>query len=196
MCSSDLLASVFEMFKDSGVKFNVETKLSPLVPEEAPSPLEFAHLLYEVLVACGVADRCTVQSFDWRTLLLLKERDPRVRLSFLTSRETALQGKASPWTAGFQLLSTRSMAQVVSDASKGSFKPTWSPEFGSIGALDVQEARALGLKVVPWTLNDPIDMQLAIDWRVAGFITDYPDVAIGVLARNRLAPPYPRPQSS
>lgn len=189
------LASVFERFKDAGVRFSVETKLSPLAPEETPSPVDFAKLLYEVIWVCGVEDRCAIQSFDWRTLLCLKEIDSCLRLSFLTSRETSPQGVASPWTAGFQLLSGGSISQLVCAASRGSPEPTWSPEFKSISSFDVREARELGLAVVPWTLNDPDDMQLAIDWGVAGFITDYPDIARVVLWSNGLGVPSTLPNT-
>jgi glycerophosphoryl diester phosphodiesterase len=39
----------------------------------------------------------------------------------------------------------------------------------------VREARALGLKVLPWTVNETADMQRLIGWGVDGLITDYPD---------------------
>ena len=37
------------------------------------------------------------------------------------------------------------------------------------------EAHAMGLKVLPWTVNDPADMARLIDMGVDGIITDYPD---------------------
>ena len=36
------------------------------------------------------------------------------------------------------------------------------------------EARALGLKVVPWTVNHPAEMRRLIEMGVDGLITDYP----------------------
>ncbi|MBX6368325.1 MAG: glycerophosphodiester phosphodiesterase, partial [Rhodospirillales bacterium] len=65
------LAEVIALVRKSGnerVRFNIETKLSPLTPEESPAPERFAQLLVDLLRKEGVAARSTVQSFDWRTL--------------------------------------------------------------------------------------------------------------------------------
>ena len=53
----------------------------------------------------------------------------------------------------------------------------------------VAEAHALGLKVVPWTVNAPADMARVIDMKVDGLITDYPDRARDVLAAKGIALP-------
>ena len=49
-------------------------------------------------------------------------------------------------------------------------------------AASVAEAHALGLKVLPWTVNDPRDMARLIEMSVDGLITDYPDRARRVMA--------------
>jgi glycerophosphoryl diester phosphodiesterase len=53
----------------------------------------------------------------------------------------------------------------------------------------VAEAHVHGLKVVPWTINSPVDMARAIDMNVDGLITDYPDRAREVLAAKGVALP-------
>ena len=62
----------------------------------------------------------------------------------------------------------------------------WSPFWRNVTAENVKEAQALGLKVVPWTVNDPADMARLIDLKVDGLITDYPDRAKPVLAPKGL----------
>ncbi len=47
---------------------------------------------------------------------------------------------------------------------------------------NVAESHALGIKVLPWTVNDPRDMASLIDMNVDGLITDYPDRARRVMA--------------
>ena len=64
-----------------------------------------------------------------------------------------------------------------------------TPLFYTLTAELVREARALGLKVLAWTLNDPAEMTRAIDLGVDGLITDYPDRARKVLAERGIALP-------
>ena len=39
----------------------------------------------------------------------------------------------------------------------------------------VRAARALGLHVLPWTVNEAADMDRLIAWGVDGIVSDYPD---------------------
>jgi glycerophosphoryl diester phosphodiesterase len=54
---------------------------------------------------------------------------------------------------------------------------------------DLAEAHALGLKVLPWTLNEPRDMRNLIDMGVDGIITDNPDRLREVMAEKKMALP-------
>jgi len=54
---------------------------------------------------------------------------------------------------------------------------------------EMAEAQRLGLKVLPWTVNDPADMARLVDWRVDGIITDYPDRLRKLLAEKGLPLP-------
>ena len=49
-------------------------------------------------------------------------------------------------------------------------------------AANVAESHVLGIKVLPWTVNDPRDMARLIEMNVDGLITDYPDRARRVMA--------------
>ena len=62
----------------------------------------------------------------------------------------------------------------------------WSPFWRNVTADNVKEAQALGLKVVPWTVNAPTEMERLIDLGVDGLITDYPDRGLKVLASKGL----------
>jgi glycerophosphoryl diester phosphodiesterase len=44
----------------------------------------------------------------------------------------------------------------------------------------------LGLKVIPWTVNDPAEMTRLVDLKVDGLITDYPDRAQPILRQKGL----------
>jgi glycerophosphoryl diester phosphodiesterase len=65
-----------------------------------------------------------------------------------------------------------------------------SPDYRLVtGEPYVDRAHALGLKVIPWTVNDAAAMRQLIGFRVDGIITDYPTTMRGVLAE--LAMPLP-----
>jgi glycerophosphoryl diester phosphodiesterase len=65
------LSQVFGAVRESGrddVRLNVETKLSPLAKDETVSPETFARKLVRGIEAARMAERTTIQSFDWRTI--------------------------------------------------------------------------------------------------------------------------------
>ncbi len=72
--------------------------------------------------------------------------------------------------------------------------PIWAPDHHDLTEEALAEAHALGLRVVPWTVNRPEDMRRLIGWGVDGLITDRPDLARVVLADAGLPLPPPRPR--
>ena len=59
--------------------------------------------------------------------------------------------------------------------------PVWAPDHASLTGAEVDEAHALGLVVLPWTVNQPDDMRRLIAWGVDGLISDRPDLALAVV---------------
>ena len=55
--------------------------------------------------------------------------------------------------------------------------------------VDVAEIHALGLKVIPWTINDPARMKLLIGLHIDGLISDRPDLLQQALAEARWTDP-------
>ena len=53
----------------------------------------------------------------------------------------------------------------------------------------MKDAQALGLQVIPWTINTPADMQRLMDWGVDSLITDYPDQLRDVMKARKMALP-------
>jgi glycerophosphoryl diester phosphodiesterase len=65
----------------------------------------------------------------------------------------------------------------------------WSMFWRNLTAKDLADAHALGLKVLPWTVNDRSEMRRLIDLGVDGIITDYPDRLREVMAEKGMALP-------
>jgi glycerophosphoryl diester phosphodiesterase len=169
------LAAVFARVKALGadrVQFDIETKVFPTRPNDTVSPEQFVRTLLAVIREAGVTERVMIQSFDWRTLQLFQAAEPRIRTMYLTVRNRDRDNAADPaWTAGHLAADYASVAHMIRAAGGA----IWAPNFDSIDEPTVRNAQALGLQVMPWTVNEPADMQRLLDWKVDGLITDRPD---------------------
>jgi glycerophosphoryl diester phosphodiesterase len=190
------LAELFvrmKALKADAVQFNIETKISPEQPAETVSPELFVDQLLTVVQAHGMERRVIVQSFDWRTLALVQQRAPGVRTAYLTAQQAwtdNIQPKntGSPrWTGAVRVEDHSDVPSMVKAAGGG----IWSPYFGDVTAALVHKAHALGLKVVPWTVNTEQDIQSIIALGVDGLISDYPDRARSLLERAGRSLPAP-----
>jgi glycerophosphoryl diester phosphodiesterase len=173
------------------VHLNIETKITPTSGGAVPSVAEFARLVVAAIERSGMAERITVQSFDWRTLREVKRLHPRQATACLTieaeSMNTSVpdESGASPWHAGLRIADHKSLPRLV----KAAGCETWSMFWRNLTPELAAEARALGLKLLPWTVNDPADMARLLDLGVDGLITDYPDRLRAVLAARNIALP-------
>ncbi len=175
------LKALFDLVNKRGaraVRFNIETKLSPAAPGDTLAPEPFVRAVIAEIRKAGLTGRSTIQSFDWRTLTIARKEAPEIVTVHLTSQQgagdTVQVGKpgASPWLAGLDVDDYAGSVPKLVKAAGGS---VWSPNFRDVTEALVREAQALGLKVVPWTVNEEPDLTKLLDWKVDGLITDYPD---------------------
>ena len=194
------LAALFGLVRRAGndtVRFNIETKLSPMAPAETAGPEAFVGALLAVIREHRMESRVTIQSFDWRTLRLVQQQAPGIPTSYLTAQQSWTDNilaarpasDPSPWTAGIGYAEHGSVPKMVRAAGG----TVWSPYYLEINAASVKEAHALGLKVLPWTVNDTADMERMIDLGVDGLISDYPDRLREVVQAKGLALPPATP---
>lgn len=190
------LSALFGMAKDAvtpgglPVRFNIETKITPGAEVPTADVDTFVDALLQQINAANMRDRVTVQSFDWRTLRALRRRDngiPTACLTIESDRFNTLRADASgasPWHDGLKLADHRgSLPKLVRAAGCAA----WSPFWRNLNATDVLDARRLGLAVIPWTVNEPSDIERMLDLNVDGLITDYPDRAREILRRRGVA---------
>ena len=188
------LVELFDLIKSSGksVRLNLETKLTPESGSATPDPLAFARLVVDTVRASGMAERVTVQSFDWRTLRHVNAVAPEIKTACLTIESENFDtvqrktGAPSPWHAGGNLADHAGSLPKLVHASGCR---TWSMFWRNLTQADLAEARVLRLTVLPWTVNDPAEMARLIDWGVDGIITDYPDRLRAVMAEKKLPLP-------
>lgn len=67
----------------------------------------------------------------------------------------------------------------------------WSPNFNDLTPELLREAQGLGLKVIPWTVNEPADIARILGLPVDGLISDYPDRVRAEMARRNMPLPSP-----
>jgi glycerophosphoryl diester phosphodiesterase len=184
------LAAVFERvkaLKAHHTRFNIELKLNPNHPTESPAPAEFVRAVLGVIQHHGMASRTTIQSFDWRVLQEVHRVAPEMPLSHLSAQLTRFDTLSTgDWTHGLKLASFEDAPSMVAAAGG----KLWSPHFRDLSQPVLAKARALNLRVIPWTVNEVPDMGRLIDWGVDGIITDYPDRLRSVMqSRGMEMPP-------
>ena len=133
-------------------RFNIETKLSAEAPHETLAPEPFARALIAEVRTADAAARTTIQSFDWRTLKVVEREAPEIATAYLTG--------------------SRNAEPEAVHAAGGRI---WSPDFTTLTPHKLAAARRLGLKLIPWTVNEPADIARVLAMQVEGIISDYPD---------------------
>ena len=186
------LASLFALVKARGakVRFNIETKIDPTRPADTVDAETMTTALLQVVREAGMEDRVTIQSFDWRTLRLVQRLAPAIPTVCLTVQAPTSDTTADTrWTAGLSRADHGSVPALVKAAGCAA----WSPNAGALTQALVREAQASGLQVIPWTVDDPAQMDQLLGWNVDGLITDDPDRARDVMARRGMPLPAPSP---
>jgi glycerophosphoryl diester phosphodiesterase len=188
------LAALFELARKATkpVRFNVETKITPRSGDATLEAEAFAQVVIEAVRKAGMSAHTTIQSFDWRTLVAAKRIEPSIVTACLTAEGGSFDtvkpdatGR-SPWHAG---IAPGDHGGSLPKMVRAAGCAVWSPNHASVTQGRIDEARALGLRVLPWTVNEPADMARLIDWGVDGLITDYPDRARKVMAEKGLELP-------
>jgi glycerophosphoryl diester phosphodiesterase len=142
-------------------RFNIETKLSPDASEETVGPEEFAKLLIREIREAKA--QATIQSFDFRTLKVVEREAPEIETVYLTNRAASDPVRVA--AAGARI---------------------WSPNFEDLTQAKLEAARARGLRVVAWTVNEPLDIVRMLDMKLDGIISDYPDRVLAEMKRRRV----------
>ena len=161
---SDMIDAVETYIKQNNlpaVAYNIEIK-STLAGDdvEHPKPAIFAKLVYDVVIEKNILNKTIIQSFDARPLQELKKIDPTITLSLL-------------------IFNANSLAKNIKQLG---FKPhIYSPNYILVNKKLIDKCHQLGIKIIPWTVNDADKMTKLKALGVDGLITDYPNIAIKVL---------------
>ncbi len=182
---ADLFARV-DALGAATIKFNIETKINPLQPDDTVSVDAMTDALLQVVKASGMTARVSIQSFDWRTLQRVRELAPGMRTVHLTVQTPNNDNtQTGQWTGGLNLADHASVPHMVKAAGGA----VWSPNAAAVTEALVRTAHGLGLQVIPWTVNTTADMERLLDWGVDGLISDYPDRLRSVMRARQMPLP-------
>ncbi|MCP9272176.1 glycerophosphodiester phosphodiesterase family protein [Mycolicibacterium arenosum] len=193
------LPQVFALADSYGanVRYNIETKVEAERPETSAPPADFVDVILGAVRSAGKLDKVEIQSFDWRTLPMVRAREPSVPLVALWDETTWVPG--SPWLNGVDPAVVGDPITAATLVGANVLSPGYSVPYGLTpkdpgfalvaDSTFVDRAHALGLKVIPWTINDAGSMNAQIDAGADGIITDYPTVLRQVMAERGMPLP-------
>jgi glycerophosphoryl diester phosphodiesterase len=159
------LDDVLQLATRGTFDYNIETKSFPERPEYTPPPNEFARLVLDKVRQYKLEKRVILQSFDFRTLVAMRQLAPEIRLSALTEMDP------------------RAFTTIAKEAANAEIV---SPYYKLVTAEKVAAAHALNIQVVPWTVNDPAEWDRLIEARVDAIISDDPAALIAHLKKRGL----------
>jgi glycerophosphoryl diester phosphodiesterase len=137
--------------------FNIETKTQAATDHIFhPAPQAFVQLLMAEVTNAKLESQVIIQSFDFRTLKEMHEKFPAIKTAALIEEDDTLP-----------------FAQQI---KKLGFTPAiYSPAHQLVTPLLVKQCYNMGIKLIPWTVNDEATAALLKGMGIDGLITDYPD---------------------
>jgi glycerophosphoryl diester phosphodiesterase len=173
------LAQILALTVPAGVLVAAELKTLPAQPDATVTPEAMARRVIALAEAADGLELLDIRAFDWRALDACEAIRPGLKRTWLTSPDTAAE--AALWWG-------RPLAGSVPRTLAAAGGTTWAPEYVDLTEAAIAEAHALGLRVIPWTVNDAADIARLIGWGVDGICTDRPDIALAVM-REPITPP-------
>lgn len=191
------LMQLIQSYGDKNIVLNIETKSYP-DPASAgyknnADPKKFVEVFNNIVKKYDMEDRVVLQSFDWQTLIEMKKLNPNISTSALWQEQPSwgrdseslrrYEKKKSPWLSGLDIKDYQGNPVKAAHAIGADII---SPYYTEISKQDVDEAHSLGMKVVPWTVNNEKDMNMLLDMGVDGIISDKPWLLKQVLEKRNI----------
>ncbi len=156
---SEVIQLTTENFRKKGtrVSLNIELKSSPETDNiYHPEPEEFVRLvLLSIKDELIPFSKITLQSFDERIIRELTQKYPMFETAYLVHEGNVFDN----------ITKLKSVPKV------------YSPHYKLLDSLQVKQAHDMGMRVIPWTVNDFNAMKMLLEMGVDGLITDYPNLA-------------------
>ncbi|WP_417350797.1 glycerophosphodiester phosphodiesterase family protein [Flavobacterium alkalisoli] len=142
------------------VRYNIEIKSDAKeYGNSQPQPSDFVDMVMQVVNEKGIAERINIQSFDPTPLNILRKKYPQITIAFLTGEPG-----------------------IDKNLSQLDFVPEiYSPHYNLVNKAFTDSIKAKNMRLIPWTVNNPEDIDRMIELKVNGIITDYPERVLNKL---------------
>lgn len=136
--------------------YNIEIKSEPSYYDTlTPSPEKYVQYVLDELDLLELKSRVNLQSFDVNILNEIHKQDSSMKVAYLIE-------KAEPLETQMKRLN---------------FKPDiYSPYYMILNKPLINQLHEQGIRVIPWTVNEPEVMRRLVKAGVDGIITDYPNL--------------------
>lgn len=168
-CHKPLLTEVIDKcdaLTNNKIRYNIEIKRKSDSDGIFNPPIDtFIDLVYAVIKKHNIDSRVTIQSFDHETIVKVHKKYPELKTVMLIEDVN---------TPDYHL-------------NKIGFIPYgYSPYYKLVNEDLVRFCNKKQMKLIPWTVNDSTSITSLIQLNVDGIISDYPDVVLKIIAKNRI----------
>lgn len=142
------------------VQYSIELKRSPKYDNQFhPDGETFVNDVLKVIDHVDMNERIILQCFDIETLQIIRKKRPNIKLAYLIESST----------------------DYADNINQLGFVPEiYSPAYKLVDSELVSYCNDKGMKLIPWTINEVIDLEKIMRLGVHGIISDYPDRAIEI----------------
>jgi glycerophosphoryl diester phosphodiesterase len=154
----DTVESYSRRMKQAPVFYNIETKSMRATDNVYhPTPEAFVDLLMKVIAEKKIEKRVIIQSFDFRTLQVMRKKYPGIQTAML-----------------IEDYDKRTLAEQLKELE---FTPSiYSPEQSLVTTELIKACHDKKMKIIPWTVNEKASIERLKSMGVDGIITDYPNL--------------------
>ena len=153
----DAVETYLNKTNHSKVFYNIEIKsLDSSDHVYHPAPEEYADLLMKVIDDKKIENRVIIQSFDVRSLKIVSQKYPAMKLSLLVDVGNQIPLYDFKKLLGFQ-------PDII------------SPDYSMVTQQITDSLHQRNIQIIPWTVNDIEAAKKLSQMGVDGIITDYPD---------------------
>ena len=151
----------------------LELKSDPDFAEDSEYRERLVATVVREVRAADLATRTLLHSFDWNLLAECRRQAPDMPASFLTqlpdNADEVGEDSSKSISPDFQ-----GRTDHIPDLVKEAGGSLWCPYVYDVSERAIIRAKALGLCVAVWTVNEPADIERMIDLGVDAIVSDYP----------------------